>query len=127
MEWLALVVLAALVQYFYFGVLVGRARMRTGVSAPAVTGDPVFARTFRVQQNTLEQLVIFVPAAFLFGHYVSPGLGALAGVVFIVGRGLYASGYIREAGERGRGFLLTVIAQGILVVGALLGAVGALL
>jgi glutathione S-transferase len=127
MDWLALVALAALVQYFYFGILVGRARTRAGVAAPAVTGDPVFERTFRVQQNTLEQIVIFIPALFLFGRYVSPGLGALVGVVFIVGRALYAAGYIRDPSARGQGFLVTVIAQAVLVIGAALGAFGALL
>lgn len=127
MDLLALVALAALVQYFYFGILVGRARTRAGVAAPAVTGDPVFERTFRVQQNTLEQIVIFVPALFLCGHYASPALGAIAGVVFIVGRALYAAGYIRDPGARGRGFLLTVIAQAVLVVAAIVGALAALL
>ena len=122
MDWLALVSLAAIIQYFYFGVLVGRARSRTGISAPAVTGDPVFERTFRVHQNTLEQLVIFLPAAFLFGRYVSPGLAAVLGVAYLIGRGLYAAGYIRDAQQRGPGFLVTVVAQMLLVVGAVLGA-----
>jgi len=121
-DWLALVSLAAIIQYFYFGVLVGRARSRTGISAPAVTGDPVFERTFRVHQNTLEQLVTFLPAAFLFGRYVSPGLAAVLGVAYLIGRGLYAAGYIRDAQQRGPGFLVTVVAQMLLVVGAVLGA-----
>ena len=127
MDWLALVLLASLIQYFYFGILVGRARSRSGVSAPAVAGDPVFERTFRVHQNTLEQLVIFLPAAFLFGRYVSPGLAALVGVVYLVGRGMYAAGYIRDPQRRGPGFLVTAVAQMVLVVGALLGALASAL
>jgi len=127
MDWLALVALAALVQYFYFGILVGRARTRAGIAAPACSGDPVFERTFRVQQNTLEQLVIFLPALFLFGRYVSPSLGALVGVAFLVGRALYAAGYMREPGERGTGFLISVVAEAVLVLGAALGALRALL
>jgi len=127
MDWLALVALAALVQYFYFGILVGRARTRAGIAAPACSGDPVFERIFRVQQNTLEQLVIFLPALFLFGRYVSPGLGALVGVAFLVGRALYAAGYIREPGERGTGFLIGVVAEAVLVLGAAFGALRALL
>ena len=127
MHWVSLVVLAVLVQYFYFGILVGRARNRAGIAAPATTGDPVFERTLRVQENTLEQLVIFLPAVGLFAWYVSPGLAALLGVVFAVGRGMYAAGYIRDPGERGRGFLVTVAAQGVLVIGAALGVLGELL
>jgi len=127
MDLLALVVLAVLVQYFYFGILVGRARNRAGIAAPAMTGEPVFERTLRVQQNTLEQLVIFLPALALFAHYVSPPLAALLGVAFLVGRGLYAAGYIREPRKRGPGFLITVLVQAALVVGSLVGAVRGLL
>ena len=127
MDWLALVALAALLQYFYFGILVGRSRTRTGIAAPAVTGDPVFERTFRVQQNSLEQLVIFLPAAYLFAHYVSATTAAAVGVLYVVGRALYAAGYIRDASDRGKGFLLTVLAQAILVTGALFGVVRAIL
>jgi len=39
-----------------------RARRRSRIRAPAVTGADDFERAFRVQQNTLEQLVLFVPA-----------------------------------------------------------------
>jgi glutathione S-transferase len=126
MDWLALVVVAALVQYFYFGILVGRARTRAGIAAPAVTGEAVFERTFRVQQNTLEQLVIFVPAVWMFAHYVNAMAAALLGVVFIVGRGVYAAGYIRDPSKRGHGFLVTILAQGVLVLGAAVGAIRAL-
>ena len=122
MDWISLVVLVALVQYFYFGIVVGRTRSKTGVAAPAVAGDPLFERTFRVQQNTLEQLVIFIPAIFLFGRYVSPGVGALVGLAFVVGRGMYAAGYIRDAQKRGPGFLVTVLCQAILILGAAFGA-----
>ena len=103
MDLVAAVVLAVLIQYFYFAVLVGRARNRTGIAAPAVTGDPIFERTFRVQQNTLEQLVIFLPSIALFAHYVSPSGAALLGLVFLVGRAFYAAGYIRDPGRRGPG------------------------
>ncbi|MBW2313047.1 MAG: MAPEG family protein [Deltaproteobacteria bacterium] len=127
MDWLALVALAALLQYFYFGILVGRSRTRTGIAAPAVTGDPVFERTFRVQQNSLEQLVIFLPAAYLFAHYVSAMMAAAIGVLYVVGRAVYAAGYIHDANDRGKGFLLTVLAQAVLVTGSLFGALRAIL
>lgn len=125
MDLVAAVVVAVLIQYFYFGILVGRARSRAGIAAPAMIGDPVFERTLRVQQNTLEQLVIFLPCVALFAHYVSPALAALLGLVFLLGRGLYAAGYINEAGKRGPGFMLTIVAQGILALGSLIGALRA--
>jgi glutathione S-transferase len=75
----------------------------------------------------MEQLVIFVPALFLFGHYVSSGVGALVGLGFVVGREMYAMGYIKDASKRGPGFLVTVVCQAILVVGALVGVLRAIL
>jgi uncharacterized membrane protein YecN with MAPEG domain len=125
MDLVAAVVVVVLLQYFYFGILVGRARNRTGIAAPAVTGDPMFERTLRVQQNTLEQLVIFLPCIVLFAHYVSTNLAALLGLMFLIGRGLYAAGYIQDASRRGPGFLVTILAQGVLAIGSLLGALRA--
>ena len=64
--------------------------------APATSGNPTFERYFRAQQNTVEQLIIFVPAMLLFGHYVSAPIGAGLGLVFILGRALFARGYYRD-------------------------------
>ncbi len=123
MEPIAIVTLLALLEYFGFGMAVARARSRSGVEAPATVGDPTFERTFRVQQNTLEQLAIFVPSLWLFGWFVSPLWGAAAGLLFIVGRLLYFRGYVAEASKRGVGFLVTQLSQATLLVGALIGAV----
>ena len=73
MAFIHFLALLAVLQYLYFGVLVGRARLRYHVKAPAVTGDENFERAYRVQMNTLEQLIIFLPALLIAGHYV-PGL-----------------------------------------------------
>ena len=58
----ALVSVLALLLYIGVFAAAGRARHRYGIKAPAVTGAPEFERAFRVQQNTLEQLVWFIPA-----------------------------------------------------------------
>ena len=123
MEIVALVIIASLIEYFVFGLLVGRARGQTGVAAPAMTGHPVFERYNRVHQNTLEQLVVFVPAMWIFGLYVSPGIAALLGLVFIAGRLVYFRLYIAEPSGRAPGVIITVAAQAILLIG---GAIGAL-
>jgi uncharacterized MAPEG superfamily protein len=122
----ALVVLLALVEYYAFGILVGRARGRYGVAAPAITGHPVFERYMRVQQNTLEQLIIFVPAILAFGHYLSARLAAGLGVVFLIGRLVYLRGYVEAPEKREAGALLSALAIGVLVVGALIGVLRAL-
>ena len=64
MAYVTAIVMLALVQYFYFIIEVGRARGRFGVAAPATSGNEEFERYFRVQQNTLEQLIMFIPAIY---------------------------------------------------------------
>lgn len=123
MEAVYIVILLALLEYMAFAALVGRARGKFGIRAPATTGHPEFERTYRVHQNTLESLVIFVPAAWLFGLYVSPLWAALLGALFIVARAIYAVTYIRAAEKRGLGAGLTGLASGALVIGALVGLV----
>lgn len=125
MHWVAATIVLALLQYLAMGLLVGRARAKYGVPAPAMSGHPIFERTFRVQQNTLEQLVAFIPAIWLFGLYISPLWGAILGLVFIIGRVVYASGYIRDPKARGAGFGLSFLPTVILLVGGLFGALRA--
>jgi len=122
MELTAIVVGIALLEYIVIVFLCGQARARSGVAAPATSGNLEFERYFRVQQNTLEQLVVFLPAMFLFGHYVSDPIGAGLGAVFVVGRAHYARGYYRDPAQRGPGFGLTVLANTTLTLGGLVGA-----
>ena len=122
MEPVAVVIVLALVQYIAFGMLVAWARGKYGVKAPAVTGHEVFDRYFRVHQNTLELLVAFVPAIWLFGMYVDPTWAALLGLVFVVARMLYLRGYVTDPAKREVGFTLSILSVLVLLVGALWGA-----
>ena len=126
MLWTALVILIALIEYMVFGFLVGGARARYKVAAPATSGHPDFERYFRVHYNTLEMLVVFIPAVWLFGLYLSPRWSAIIGVVFVIGRALYAIGYIRAAEKRETGAMLSFASVTVLVVGAVIGVVRAL-
>ena len=127
MELVFLVILLALIEYTVFQGLVGRARAKYGVRAPATTGQADFERVNRVHQNTLEALIVFIPAVWIFGLYLSPPWAAGLGVVFIVGRVIYAVGYFRAAEKRGPGAGITGLANIALVIGALVGVVRALL
>lgn len=122
MDLVAFVILAALVEFFVFGALVGRARGQYDVKAPAITGHPIFERYFRVHQNTMEQLVMFVPSMWFFGQYVSATLAALLGIVFIIGRVVYLRGYVEEPSKRETGVIIGFAALGILMLGAAIGA-----
>lgn len=127
MNWVAGVVVLALIEYIVFCFLVARARGKYAVAAPAITGNPYFERYFRVQQNTLEQLIVFIPAVWLYGLYVSSQWAAAIGAVFIIGRVLYAMGYIAAPERRSAGFGLSFAAQIVLVLGALYGILRPLL
>jgi uncharacterized membrane protein YecN with MAPEG domain len=126
MEWIAIVTALALIEYMWLGLRVGNARQKYEVLAPATTGHPIFERHYRVQMNTLEQLVVFLPALWLFGRYANAWLAALLGLVFIAGRGIYAFAYVADPASRSLGFGLTFLANVVLLLGALAGAVWAL-
>lgn len=119
----SIVALLALIEYIAFSILCGQARGRYNVEAPATTGHPVFERWYRVQMNTLEQLIVFLPALFLFATFVSPRWAGLLGLVWIAGRAIYARSYVADPASRSLGFGLTAIPNLILVLGALLGAI----
>jgi len=123
MEYPTLVVLLALLQYVWFSMRVGMARGKYNIEGPSCTGDEGFERVFRVQQNTLEQLIIFVPASFAFAQFVSPLWAAMLGWVFIVGRFLYAAEYVKDPKTRTLGFALTFLPNAALLIGALVGVV----
>jgi glutathione S-transferase len=122
MECVAVVTAVALLEYFFFAVQTGRARVRTGLKAPATTGSPEFERYYRVQANTVEQMVLFLPGIWMFAHYVSPLWAAGLGTLFVIGRGLYYASYTVNPDGRGLGFGLSVLPNLALVIGGLIGA-----
>jgi uncharacterized MAPEG superfamily protein len=119
----AIIVVLALLQYIYFSLQVGKARGTYEVSAPAVSGHPIFERHYRVQMNTLEQLIVFIPAVFLFGYYGNAMVAAALGAVYLVGRFLFASSYVADPAKRSLGFMLSFLPTVVLLVGGLLQAV----
>lgn len=127
MPWVHLVIGLALLEFFLFGVAVGRARVRYRIHAPATTGHEVFERYFRVQMNTLEQLVIFIPAILLFARYGNAAVAAGLGAVFLLGRALYFVRYVADPRKREVGFALSILPTAILLVGGIFGAARALL
>ena len=116
-----LIVLLALLQYLVFTARVGLARGKYKVDAPACDGDENWNRLFRVQQNTLEQLIIFIPACYAFSFYLSELWVLLPGFVFILGRFIYSSEYIKDPKSRTPGMALTLLSNVVLVLGALFG------
>jgi hypothetical protein len=122
MAYVDIVTALAVLQFIVFGFKVGGARGRYGVKAPAITGNEIFERYFRVQQNTLEQLVAFLPGIYLFARYSNPLVAASLGVVYLIGREIYAYTYVKDPANRGVGYGVTFLPMIILVVGGLIGA-----
>jgi len=119
----ALVTCLAILMYFLFSFRVGKARATYGVKAPATSGNPDFERIFRVHMNTLEWMPIFLPALWLFAIYIGDAIAAGLGVVWILGRILYMTGYARAANQRGPGFAI----QGFAAIALWLGATGSII
>ncbi len=126
MALVSIVVMLAIIEYFIFGFMVGAARGKYGVSAPAVTGDPIFERYYRVQQNTLEQLAGLLPAITVYGFYGNPQVAAGLGLVFIISRAVYAYTYINDPAKRAWGFVPGWLATILMIVLGLWSAYGAL-
>jgi len=122
MAYVLLVIVLALLQFVFFGMAVARARGRYGVQAPAVHGNEILERYFRVQMNTLEQLVVFIPAIWLFAQFVDPHWAAGLGGVYLVGRALYFVSYVKDPKSRGLGFLLSSVPSLVMLVGVLVEA-----
>jgi glutathione S-transferase len=127
MAYVDIVTALAVLQFIVFGFRVGAARGRYGVKAPAITGNDIFERHFRVQQNTLEQLIAFLPGIYLFSRYFNPVVAAALGVVYLVGRELYAFTYVKDPAKRDVGFGMTFLPLVILVAGGLIGAIRTIL
>jgi len=121
MNGVVVVTALALLEYSVLGALVGRARIKYGVEAPAITGHPEFERYFRAHQNTLEQLVVFIPALWMFARFVNAPTAVALGLVFVIARVIYAAGYVKDAKRRSPGALVTLGVNAIFVVGALIG------
>jgi glutathione S-transferase len=127
MAWVGLVTLGAVLQALFFGILVGRAHARYAVHAPATTGNETFERYFRVQANTNETLIMFLPSLWLAAWYGRPAWAAILGAIYLIGRMLYLRGYVRDPKRRSAGYGLSMLPTLALWLIAVVGVVRTLL
>ena len=106
MELLAIITVLILIQTLFFGFEVGKARGKYKIKAPAVSGAEMFDRHYRIHQNTIEQIVIFIPSLWLFGYFVHMNIGASLGLLFLIGRFIFRSAYLKDPASREIGFIL---------------------
>jgi glutathione S-transferase len=115
----ALITLLAVLTFFWTALRVGMARGKYEVKAPATTGNDVFDRYFRVQMNTMEGLIQFLPSLWIFSLFGNEKIGAALGLIWIVGRILYALAYVKDPATRGRGFMIAGLSMLALQIGGL--------
>jgi glutathione S-transferase len=123
MQYVELVAVIAVLQFLAFGALTGNARRQSGLKAPAITGHEGFERMYRVQMNTLELLIAFLPALFLAAKYGPSYVVAGLGAVYLLGRLIYWRAYVSDPSKRGTGFMLSMLPTLFLAIIALLGIV----
>jgi glutathione S-transferase len=123
----SLAVIIALFVYFGLSIVVGKARATWNVPAPMPTGHPEFDKRNRVHINTLEQLAMFIPAIFLAAPVLGDTIAGSLGLIWSVGRIVYARGYYADPAKRGPGFGLTFFPTLILMIAGGYGAIMALI
>ncbi|MBN9590263.1 MAG: hypothetical protein BGN85_05870 [Alphaproteobacteria bacterium 64-11] len=120
----AVTVLAALI-CLGTAMLVARTRNRHGIAPPAMTGCPEVERALRVQGNTVEQALIFLPLLWMAALYFQGWIPGIIGVIWCVGRILYAAGYMAEPKKREVGFAISAFSTLALAILAIIGISGA--
>lgn len=119
----AITTCAMLMLYLLLTMNVGRMRGKTGLQAPAVVGDINFERAYRVQMNTLEWMVMAIPALWMYAALGSGIWASVAGATWIIGRLIYAIAYIQDPSKRSFSMLITMISQVWLLGGAVWASV----
>lgn len=125
--WTSLIIALSMLLYLVTVINVGRARRKYAIPVPQTTGNQDFERVLRVQQNTSEQLIFFLPVLLLFSNYISVPIGAVIGAIWLVGRALYAWGYYQAAEKRFIGFGISSTSSIVMLLGSLVGIILSLL
>ncbi|PCJ72099.1 MAG: MAPEG domain-containing protein [Rhodobiaceae bacterium] len=114
-----IVTIVSLLIYVWMAMQIGKARGQHSVPAPSTDGPEDFLRVLRVHGNTMEGLILFIPALWLFALTIGDIWAALVGVAYPIGRLIYARGYYAAADKRSTGFLIGFVSTIILLLGSL--------
>jgi glutathione S-transferase len=117
----AIVTLLAIAFYFFLATRVATAHGKFNVRLPAMSGNPDFERIYRIHANTLEWMPTFLVPLWLCAVYLSDIGAAAIGVVWIVGRIMYFTGYSKAVEKRLPGFYVQTTMCFLLFIGAAVG------
>jgi len=117
----SLITLLTVLLMFVTSVIVGKARVKYSIMAPATSGHEMFDRAYRVQMNTMEAALMMLPALWIYAVF-NGEIGAFAmGVIWILGRAWYAQAYLSNTARRGPGFGIAFVTLAGSWFGALMG------
>ena len=97
---------------------VGRARGKYHVHAPAITGNEFFERAYRIQLNTIENVMMFLPALWLYAIFIGDKGAGDSGVIWLIARVWYAIAYQINPSKRALGFMISLLVVAGLWAGA---------
>ena len=123
----ALITLLTVVLLMACMLLVARARGRYQVKAPATTGPEGFERMLRIQANSNESVLMFLPALWTAANFGAVWLSVTLGVVWLLSRTWYVVAYANPARSRGPAYTLSFVAALGLVLQGLWGVAWTLL
>lgn len=116
-----LVTLAMIAVFFWTGINEARSRQKHQCPPPALDGPEELRRYMRVRGNTMESLLMAYPALWLFAVCWGDLVAAVIGLVYVIGRILYARGYYQDPKKRSLGFGIGFLATAALWLGAFIG------
>ena len=111
----------ALLVYYFTLLQAGLARVKYGIKAPSHDGPEEYVRKVRVNHNTNEHLLLFLPGLLLFSFAVDPIWSFIIGIVWTIWRIKYALDYYKDAEKRGPGLYFSMPPIYIFVLGSLIG------
>ena len=115
--------IASLLMYIWVFMNAAKARSTHKIQAPTMDGPLEFLSVMRVQANTVEQLVLFLPLLWICSFFMSDMIAASLGAVWVLGRIVYALGYYQAPNKRTLGFGLSSLASASLLIASIVGLI----
>jgi len=121
----AFATLLDMVLYFFLSFTVSQGRRIYKIRSPLAEteGPEKFQRFYRMQMSLLEQLVFHLPTLWVAAYAMDDVFAALIGLIWLFGRLLYAVRYYQKPNRRIKGYIISMIANIILLIGAMAGTI----
>lgn len=113
---IALITVATVLLYRLLSYDVRRAWLRYARGIPN-PHEEHFERLYRIQMNTLEHIIFFLPSLWLCAFYFSIPVASVLGLIWVIGRGWYAIGYFTTPSRPPVGFHIAMLASLLIFAG----------